>query len=130
MNKINQKIKSAAATLAIVLAFSFVCIIFSINSSIVQVDKQSQETFLALSYRDFNILSDDLKYLIENGYEFTLPKDASDHSQNNVSIIIEMDSIEETLKSASLLNDLKIPSIITLKNTMNISDIETISSLY
>ncbi len=57
-------------------------------------------------------------------------KDALYISHNIVSIIIEMDSIEETLKSASLLNDLKIPSIITLNNTMNIRDIESIRSLY
>ena len=113
----NRRIKSSAATLTMLLAFSIVCVVFSGRYSTIPASGSTGEAIYAFSYRSIEILNCDLEIFCGGDYEFVLsPKDVNRKSVN-ISIIIEMDSEQDTIKAAEILAGMRVPAIVVINDS-------------
>lgn len=130
MKLIRKKIRSAGFTLAIIFIFSTTSIIYSKLYSFKPVDAPASSSTILIAYRDVQLLEHDLNYFDSLNMNYSLPGLGFVESKPNISIIIEMQDIDDVLKSAKLLRKRRIPAIITLFRTMNITEMELVCKEY
>lgn len=128
--KMNRRIKSSAATLTMLLAFSIVCVVFSGRYSTIPASGSTGEAIYAFSYRSIEILNGDLEIFCGGDYEFVLsPKDVNRKSVN-ISIIIEMDSEQDTIKAAEILAGMRVPAIVVINNSYDSKILDRLNSIF
>lgn len=130
MELTRKKLRSAGLTLAALFIFSVVSIIYSLLPSSKPTDAPAASSAIIIAYRDVQLLEHDLNYFDSLNMSYSLPGSIFSESKTNISIIIEMQEINDVLKSIKLLKRHHIPIVITLFRTMNKYEMELIRNEY
>lgn len=130
MQLMRKKLRSAGFTLVLVFVFSSASIVYSKLPSVQKADAPASSSSILIAYRDVQLLEHDLDYFDNHNMNYSLPGSGFSESKPTISIIIEMEEIDDVLKSVKLLKKHRIPAIITLFGSMNKSEPELIRKEY
>lgn len=130
MKSIRKKLRSACFTLVLIFIFSAASIIYSKLHSFQPTTASANNSSILIAYRDVKLLEHDLNYFGSLNMNYSIPRYGVLQSKSSISIIIEMQEINDVLKSVKLLKKHRIPAIIALFDTMNIAEIELIRKEY
>lgn len=130
MQLMRKKLRSAGLTLAIIFIFSAISIIYSRLPLVQPTDAPANSSAILIAYRDVQLLEHDLDYFDSLNMNYSLPGLGFLESKPTISIIIEMEEINEVLKSVKLLKRHRFPAIVTLFGSMNKSEMELIRREY
>lgn len=130
MQLMRKKLRSAGFTLAIIFIFTVASVVYSKLPSVQPTDASASSLALLIAYRDVQLLEHDLDYFDSLNVNYSLPELGFLESKPSISIIIEMEEINDVLESVKLLKRHRIHVIVTLFGSMNKSEPELIRKEY
>lgn len=127
----NKRIRSALATLTMVVLLCTVCILFRNEPSTVSVLRTNDTIIYAVAYRDIDLLEDDIAYYQKQQFNIILPKNVSEAAgSRNLILILEFGNPDEMQKAVEMLNNARIPSVILIDSGYLNINVETIKNTY
>lgn len=121
-----KRLKSASATLIMVILLCTVCVLLRNEPRSINVSRTNDTIVYALAYRDIELLEEDIGYFRKQQFNIILPKRINEAAgSRNLILVLEFGKPDEMLRAVEIMNRAQIPSVILVNGDCDIGAIKS-----